>query len=60
MRDYLQPDADPLYQAALQLESDEQLASEMAEWDIAAEDGLTPSRQLRGPSWYSSCPSCYS
>ena len=40
----LPPDAgedDPLYQAALDVERDEQLAAEMAEWDAAAGDGLT-------------------
>ncbi len=31
---------DPLYRAALEVERDEQLAAEMAEWDAAADDGL--------------------
>ena len=33
---------DPLYQAALDVERDERLAAEMAEWDAAVGDGLTP------------------
>lgn len=33
---------DPLYRAALEVEQDEQLATEIAEWDAAAGDGLTP------------------
>jgi hypothetical protein len=34
-------DADPLYQAALAVEQDDQLAAEMAEWDMAmAGDGI--------------------
>ena len=33
---------DPLYQAALAVERDEQLAAEMAEWDATVADGLTP------------------
>jgi hypothetical protein len=33
---------DPLYQAALAVEHDEQLAAEMAEWDAAVDDGLAP------------------
>ena len=33
---------DPLYRAALAVERDEQLAAEMAEWDAAVGDGLTP------------------
>ena len=32
---------DPLYRAALDVERDEQLAAEMAEWDAAVGDGLT-------------------
>lgn len=31
---------DPLYRAALEVERDEQLAAEMAEWDAAVGDGL--------------------
>lgn len=31
---------DPLYRAALEVERDEQLATEMAEWDAAVDDGL--------------------
>ncbi len=31
---------DPLYQAALEVEQDERLAAEMAEWDGTAADGL--------------------
>jgi predicted DNA-binding protein len=31
---------DPLYRAALEVERDEQLAAEMAEWDTAVNDGL--------------------
>ena len=31
---------DPLYQAALAVERDEQLAAEMAEWDGTVADGL--------------------
>ena len=33
---------DPLYQAALAVEQDERLASEMADWDAVVGDGLTP------------------
>lgn len=33
---------DPLYRAALDVERDERLAAEMAEWDAAVGDGLTP------------------
>lgn len=33
---------DPLYQAALAVERDEQLRAEMAEWDETVEDGLAP------------------
>lgn len=35
-------DDDPLYQAALAVEQDGHLAAEMADWDAAAGDGLTP------------------
>lgn len=31
---------DPLYQAALEIEQDERLAAEMAEWDGTVADGL--------------------
>lgn len=31
---------DPLYQAALDVERDERLTAEMAEWDATASDGL--------------------
>lgn len=31
---------DPLYQAALEVEQDERLAAEMAEWDGTVADGL--------------------
>ncbi len=33
-------DDDPLYQAALEVEHDERLAAEMAEWDGTVADGL--------------------
>lgn len=33
-------DDDPLYQAALAVERDEVLASEMQDWDVVAGDGL--------------------
>ena len=33
---------DPLYRAALDVERDELLAAEMAEWDATVGDGLTP------------------
>lgn len=33
-------DDDPLYRAALEVEQDERLAAEMAEWDGTAADGL--------------------
>ena len=33
---------DPLYRAALDVERDERLAAEMAEWDAAVGDGLAP------------------
>jgi hypothetical protein len=32
----------PLFQAALAVERDEQLAAEMADWDRVVADGLTP------------------
>jgi len=35
-------DDDPLYQAALEVERDDRLTQEMAEWDVTAEDGLKP------------------
>ncbi len=35
-----QDDDDPLYQAALAVERDEALASEMQDWDVAVADGL--------------------
>lgn len=31
---------DPLYRAALEVERDEEVAAEMAEWDAAVDDGL--------------------
>ena len=34
-------DNDPLYLAALAVEQNEELAAEMAEWDVAVGDGLT-------------------
>lgn len=38
-------DQDPLYRVALEVESDEALAAEMAEWEGAfIEDGLVPDR----------------
>jgi metal-responsive CopG/Arc/MetJ family transcriptional regulator len=37
-------DADPLYRAALEVERDEHLAAEMAEWDVTVGDGLAPAR----------------
>jgi len=33
-------DGDPLYRTALEVERDERLAAEMAEWDGTVEDGL--------------------
>jgi len=33
---------DPLYRAALDVERDERLATEMAEWDAVVGDGLMP------------------
>jgi len=33
---------DPLYRAALEVERDERLMAEMAEWDVTAGDGLVP------------------
>jgi len=33
-------EGDPLYQAALEVEQDERLAAEMAEWDGTVADGL--------------------
>ena len=33
---------DPLYRAALEVERDERLMAEMAEWDVTAGDGLAP------------------
>ena len=33
-------EGDPLYRAALEVERDERLAAEMAEWDDTAGDGL--------------------
>ena len=33
---------DPLYRAALDVEQDERLTAEMAEWDAVVGDGLTP------------------
>lgn len=35
-------DDDPLYQAALQVERDEALNAELANWDTTAGDGLEP------------------
>ena len=44
-------DDDPLYQAALAVEKDEQLAAEMGEWEQAAlADGLDADWNLRKPS----------
>ena len=41
------PDDDPLYQAALAVEQDEQLAAEMAEWEEATlADGLDSASDL--------------
>jgi plasmid stability protein len=37
---------DPLYRAALDVERDERLAAEMAEWDAAAGDGLAPEASM--------------
>jgi len=43
-------DDDPLYQAALAVEKDEELASEMAEWETATvDDGLGGGNPLRRP-----------
>lgn len=43
-----QGDDDPLYQAALAVEQDARLASEMAEWEAATvADGLIPVRRLK-------------
>ena len=33
---------DPLFRAALEVEQDERLAAEMAEWDATVGDGLAP------------------
>ena len=42
-------DDDPLYQTALAVEKDEQLASEMAEWETATiDDGLDDPRRNPG------------
>ncbi len=38
---------DPLYQAALAVEQDEQLNAEMAEWDTTVGDGLGPTSSSR-------------
>ena len=44
-------DDDPLYQAALAVEKEHELATEMAEWEAATiEDGLTESDPLQGQS----------
>jgi hypothetical protein len=44
----LPADDDPLYRAALTVEQDEQLAREMAEWEVAtSNDGLTDPRRNR-------------
>ena len=43
LEDALAPEGgenDPLYQAALEVERDDRLAGEMAEWDAAVADGL--------------------
>ena len=40
---------DPLYRAALDVERDERLAAEMAEWDAAVGDGLTPEASATPP-----------
>ncbi|HKM64977.1 MAG TPA: hypothetical protein VJY39_21065 [Acidisphaera sp.] len=37
-------DDDPLYQAALDVERDERLAAEMADWDAVVGDGLRPTQ----------------
>lgn len=39
---------DPLYRAALEVERDEQLAAEMAEWEAALDDGLEAIRAPQG------------
>ena len=45
------PDDDPLYQAALAVERDEQLAAEMAEWeDATIDDGLDGDGNFDKPS----------
>ena len=41
-------DDDPLYRAALDVESDEKLAAEMAEWDGTSGDGLAAEPSSRG------------
>ncbi|MBV9250929.1 MAG: hypothetical protein JO227_16990 [Acetobacteraceae bacterium] len=38
---------DPLYRAAHDVEQDERLAGEMAEWDVTVSDGLTPEARSR-------------
>jgi hypothetical protein len=44
-------DDDPLYQAALAVEKDERLTSEMAEWEEATvTDGLEPGGDRRKPA----------
>jgi hypothetical protein len=44
-------DDDPLYQAALDVERDERLASEMAEWEEAAlADGINDGESRRKPT----------
>ena len=44
-------DDDPLYQAALAVEKDERLTSEMAEWEEATvTDGLKPGGDRRKPA----------
>jgi hypothetical protein len=40
---------DPLYLAALEVEKDEALAAEMAEWDLLSGDALTESEASRRP-----------
>lgn len=35
-------EGDPLYQAALAVERDDRLTTEMAEWDVTIADGLSP------------------
>jgi hypothetical protein len=54
LKEALPPDEvsedDPLYQAAIAVERDERLASEMAEWEEAIADGLENDPDRRKPT----------